>query len=90
MKLEDAIFNWLQIKIVADARKDDGAAHETLQFFEMILIEDHKLEHFAVDRIDDYAYYFQFTQDGKRHELKYDRELVEKLLSDINLNPKYN
>jgi hypothetical protein len=90
MKLEDAFFNWLQIKIVADARTDDGAANETLQFFETILIEDHKLEHFAVDRTDDHAYYIHFTQDGNRRELKYDRELVEKLLDDINSNPKYN
>lgn len=90
MKLEDAIFNWLQMKIVADARPDDGAANETLLFFETILVEDHKLEQYAVDRIDDYAYYIQFNQDGKRRELKYDVELAERLLSDINSNPKYN
>ena len=90
MKLEDAIFNWLQIKIVADARMDDGAATETLQFFETILTEDHKLDHYAVDRTDDHAYFIQYTQEGKLHELKYDRELVEKLLDDINSNPKYN
>lgn len=90
MKLEDAIFNWLQIKIVAEARSDDGAANETLQFFETILTEDHKLDHFAVARTDDFAYFIQYEQEGKSCELKYDKELVEKLLSDINSNPKYN
>ncbi|WP_313779628.1 hypothetical protein [Paenibacillus larvae] len=32
MKLQDALLNWLQIYIVAEARPDDGAAVQTKQF----------------------------------------------------------
>ena len=37
--LQDAIYNWLTIKIVSDARPDDTAALETTQMFEQILAE---------------------------------------------------
>ena len=33
MRLDDALFNWLQIQIVAEARPDDNAAAETRDFF---------------------------------------------------------
>ena len=37
MKLTDALFNWLQIRIVGDARPRDRSARDTVQFFEQIL-----------------------------------------------------
>ncbi len=33
MNLQDTLFNWLQISIVAEARPEDGAARETKDFF---------------------------------------------------------
>ena len=33
MRLDDALFNWLQIQMVAEAGPDDRAAAETRDFF---------------------------------------------------------
>jgi hypothetical protein len=90
VNLQDALFNWLQIKIVADARQDDGAAQETLAFFEEILREDHHLTHFRIERMDETMYHVAFGTEGTSMTQCFDREQVEQLLSDINSNPKYN
>lgn len=89
MTLQDALFNWLQIKIVAEARPDDRAARETMQFFEEILREDHQLEQYAVTS-DETMYRIQYGSAGQLKLQMYDRETAEQLLSDINSNPKYN
>ena len=90
MTRQDALFNWLQIKLVADARPDDHAAKETLAFFEEILREDHQLVNFHIARMDDTMYYVHYEVDGTAKKQMYDRELADKLLEDINSNPKYN
>lgn len=90
MRLEDAIFNWLQMKVVVDARQDDGAASETLAFFDTILQEDHKLESYTITEPDEFTYVVNYVQDGQNFTLKFDREAACKLLEDINSNPKYN
>jgi hypothetical protein len=90
MVLQDALFNWLQIKIVSDARPEDGAAKETLGFFEQILTEDHKLTSFSISGSDETMLYVQYEVDGKSKKQMIDRERAEQLLTDINSNPKYN
>ena len=90
MKLEDALFNWLQIKIVADARPDDRAAADTLEFFATILREDHGLTDVRISRLDDSRAYVQYVQEGKTVTQTFDREEAEKLLHAINANPKFN
>jgi len=90
MTLHDALFNWLQMKIVCTARPDDRAARDTLDFFEQILREDHRLTAFDVAEEDDAAIHVQYTVSGKENWQRFDRELAEKLLEDINSNPKYN
>jgi hypothetical protein len=89
MKLEDALFNWLQIKIVAEARSEDEAAEETRLFFEQILREDHAVTDFETTR-DATMYHISYTVEGKRKRLMFNQESVEQLLADINSNPKYN
>ncbi len=90
MNLQDALFNWLQIKIVADARPHDEAAQRTVDFFADILRTDHKLEQFRIDRVDDTMIHVQYAQGGKSKKQMFDREAAEKLLEDIRSNPKYN
>ncbi|MED4601134.1 hypothetical protein P9314_10510 [Paenibacillus validus] len=89
MNLQDTLFNWLQISIVAEARPEDGAARETKDFFELILREDHALSRFSYEENDD-LYRVEYEQDGQTRMQRYDRELAEQLLTDINSNPKYN
>lgn len=89
MKLQDALFNWLQISIVAEARPEDHAAAETRDFFEVILREDHHLTQFGYTT-DNHVYRIQYEAAGEHGTQQFDRESVEQLLEDINSNPKYN
>jgi hypothetical protein len=90
VQLQDALMNWLQIKLVADGRPEDNAAKETLSFFEEILKEDHGLELFTIGNADDTMYHVTYEVEGKKKTQLFDRERAEQLLVDINANPKYN
>ncbi|MDP5273129.1 hypothetical protein [Chengkuizengella axinellae] len=91
MNLQDSLFNWLQMKVVYNARPDDNSALKTLEFFETILTEDHHLTNITLDLSDDEMMYLvTFTQDGEGLTKKFDREIVDQLLEEINSNPKYN
>ncbi|MDF2721684.1 MAG: hypothetical protein K0Q59_1359 [Paenibacillus sp.] len=90
MKLQDAIFNWLQIRVVADARPDDNAAKETEAFFAEILRDDHHLKNIRIDKIDDTMVHIRYEQDDKPKIQMFDKEQVMQLLQDIIDNPKYN
>ncbi|WP_139997851.1 hypothetical protein [Paenibacillus paridis] len=90
MRFEDALFNWLQIKVVSNARLDDQAAQETLSFFEQILSEDHGLSDYSIIRTDDTMIHVKYTKEGRSKLQLYPRELGEQLLTDIESNPKYN
>jgi len=90
LKLQDALFNWLQIRLVADARPDDRAAQETLDFFADILRTDHRLDEFEIIKTDDTMIHLRYVQEGKAKTQMFDREHAEQLLHDINANPKYN
>jgi hypothetical protein len=88
--LQDALFNWLQMVIVSEARPEDHAAKETRGFFEQILKEDHGLIDFHIEQKDETMLYIRYEQDGKSKKQMFDRESSEKLLDDIRSNPKYN
>ncbi|RAV19766.1 hypothetical protein [Paenibacillus contaminans] len=89
MTLQDALFNWLQIKIVSDARPDDFAAKETLDFFELILTEDHQLTSFRIAAEDATMIHVQYEAGGKSKKQLFDLESSRQLLADIESNPKY-
>jgi hypothetical protein len=89
VKLNEAIYNWLQIKVVAEARPDDRAAQETYSFFSQILEEDHQVEILDVD-LDETMYVVTFKQDGKKNMLRFERSMVDFLLDAIRSEPKYN
>jgi hypothetical protein len=90
MTLQDALFNWVQIHIVAEARPDDDAARETCSFFEEILREDHHVSQFAVSARDETMIHIRYEIDGRTKTQMYDRDHAEQLLRDIESNPKYN
>jgi hypothetical protein len=90
MKLHDALYNWLQIKLVAEARPSDGAAKETLDFFARILTEDHGLREFRIREMDEERIVVEYSDGSGMKRETFDRETTEQLLHDINANPKYN
>lgn len=90
IKLEDALFNWLQIKIVCEARPEDRAAKETEAFFHQILTEDHAVRDLQIVPLGDDLLQIRYVRDGSEEKKTFDRALTEHLLHDINANPKFN
>ncbi|GGG89085.1 MULTISPECIES: hypothetical protein [Paenibacillus] len=90
MRFEDALFNWLQIQIVADGRPDDNAAKETRDFFVQILTEDHGVTELFLLKTDETMVHVKYVREGRSKLQLYPRESAEQLLSDIRSNPKYN
>ncbi|WP_096199204.1 hypothetical protein [Bacillus sp. FJAT-45350] len=89
MNLQDAIYNWLSIKVVHEARPDDNAAKETFDFFTEILEEDHHIEKLNISTSGP-MYVVTYSIDGEELEKKYPIELVDALLESIEAEPKYN
>ena len=87
MKLQDAVYNWLTIKVVAHARPDDTAAQETEQFFADLLREDHAVEQIAYTKEDD-VYTVTFAVNNEARTLRFPAELVETMLDQINREPE--
>ncbi|WP_040204756.1 hypothetical protein [Neobacillus jeddahensis] len=85
--LQDALYNWLTIKVVCDARPDDIAAIETRTFFEEMLTTQHHVS--AVNTTsDEVMYYLSYQQGEDTKTVKYPRELIEIMLNQINQNPE--
>ncbi|HEY8343037.1 MAG TPA: hypothetical protein VIK75_08615 [Calditerricola sp.] len=82
MNRVDALFNWLQSKVLADARPDDRAAAETREFFEDLLRREHGVERMEV-AVDATMYTVRFVAGGKPGLQMFDRDAVEQLLRDV-------
>ena len=89
MKFDDAIFNWLQIAVVAEVRPDDLSAKETADFFKKLLIEDHQITTIRYER-DPLIYTVYYEKDGKEEKMTFGLDLVDKLIDDIEKEPKYD
>lgn len=90
MNTGGALFNWLQISLVAEARPNDHAALETRAFFEQILREDHHMQKFEIESLAE-AYLIRYAlDDGEERNLQFDKVTAEKLLRDIEAEPRYN
>lgn len=84
--LQDAIYNWLTIKIVSDARPEDTAAKETTELFEQILAEEHNVDSKELKR-DALMYYVTVVQKGNSKEYRFPRDLIEVMLDQISQEP---
>jgi hypothetical protein len=89
MQLQDALYNWLTIKRVVEARPDDAAALDTYEFFNEILEEDHGIEKTEIKQ-DDMMYYIHYWIDGEEEKKRFPIELIDALLHSIETEPKYN
>ncbi|RAL25984.1 hypothetical protein [Thermoflavimicrobium daqui] len=89
MQLKDALFNWLQIQIVWEARPSDRSARDTVLFFTEILREDHQVSDLE-KREEESEYVISFRQHDEMLSYSFPKEAAEKLLSDIVSEPKYN
>jgi hypothetical protein len=85
--LQDALYNWLSIKVVAEARPDDQSAQDTLQLFQKILEEEHRLENIRVEK-NEVMYSVTILQNGKEKQMKFPIELIEAMLQQIEQEPE--
>ncbi|MEH6942772.1 hypothetical protein [Bacillus sp. JJ722] len=85
--LQDALYNWLSIKVVSDARPDDTAAKETVAMFQKILQDDHRVSSLEVTRDDD-MYYVMYNQNGSSNTNRFPIDLIDCILISINENPE--
>ncbi|MDN4523566.1 hypothetical protein [Fictibacillus fluitans] len=89
MTLQDALYNWLSIKKVAEERPEDQAAKETLQFFDEILREDHHVLNLSVN-LQEENYEVGFMIETTRHKTSFPRDYIDALWESIEAEPKYN
>ncbi|MEA3318865.1 MAG: hypothetical protein U9Q88_02475 [Bacillota bacterium] len=88
--LQDTLYNWLTIKVVADARPEDKSAQDTKALFEGILLDDHKLTNIIVSK-EEPMYYVEYDQGEERHKVRFPIELIDVMLEQIENEPdKYH
>lgn len=85
--VQDALYNWLTIKIVRDARPEDTAAKDTTELFEDILTNEHHVSNIVITT-DDLMYYVEYQQGEETKKTRFPRELIEVTLDQINQNPE--
>ena len=91
MDLRTAIHSWLQIRIVSEARPEDDAAKKTFDFFGEIVSQDFGVTDLTVVPYseEDDSIQLTYKVNGEASSISFDREMTEKLLLDIEANPKY-
>ncbi|WP_241154290.1 hypothetical protein [Staphylospora marina] len=89
MQLKDALFNWLQIRIVWDARPSDRSARDTVLFFEDLLRDVHSVTD-PEKQADGSDYVVRYRREGKEEEARFPRDEADRLLKDIQAEPRYN
>ncbi|KYD07304.1 hypothetical protein [Saccharococcus caldoxylosilyticus] len=87
--LQDALYNWLTIYVVAQARPDDMAAQETASFFYKILRHDFQITELQVNK--DGAgemYIVHYERNGEKQMARFPVELIDVMLEQIEKNPE--
>ena len=85
--LQDAMYNWLSIKVVCDARPEDTAAMETEKAFYRILEEEYQVSIMQVRREEEF-YFISYKINNEEKTHRYPRELIDCILDSINENPQ--
>lgn len=85
--LQDTLYNWLTIKVVADVRVDDTAAQDTVKLFYEILTEDHGLRDIDVKK-DEQMYVVHYLIDGEQKKTRFPVELIDVMLEQMEAEPE--
>jgi hypothetical protein len=85
--LQDVLYNWLTIKVVHDARPNDTAAKETCTHFEEVLSSQFHVSNIQITN-DEVMYYLSFQHNGEQKNIRFPRDLIEVMLTQINLEPE--
>lgn len=85
--LQDALYNWLTIKVVVDARPDDTAAVDTYNLFDDILVNEFHVSNIKINK-DEEMYYLSYTIDGEEKTRRYPVELIDVIRDQIQSSPE--
>lgn len=85
--LQDSLYNWLSIKVVADARPEDTAAVDTFRLFDELLKENHDLADVQVHK-DDVMYLVSYTLNGEPKSSRFPAELIDSMIEQIEAEPE--
>ncbi|WP_416826983.1 hypothetical protein [Ectobacillus polymachus] len=85
--VQDSIYNWLTIKVVAEARPDDKAAIETFELFDHILREEHGIIDVKIEKRED-MYLVTYNRDGETKSTRFPIELIDCYLDQMNREPE--
>ena len=85
--LQDSLYNWLSIKVVADARPEDTAACDTFRLFNELLKENHDLNDVQVHK-DEVMYLVSYTLNGESKSSRFPVELIDSMIDQIEANPE--
>lgn len=85
--LQDALYNWLTIKVVSDERPEDTPAKETMDLFEDILKEEHGLTNIKVEKESE-MYFVHFVKNGEEKSSRFPVDLIEVMLNQIKSEPE--
>jgi hypothetical protein len=85
--LQDALYNWLTIQVVADARPDDQAAQETAAFFAEILQNDFHVTNIQVEK-DETMYIVHYQREQEQKTTRFPIELIEVMLEQMKNEPE--
>lgn len=84
--MQDAVYNWLSIKLVADDRPDDRSAQDTVAFFRQLLRDEHHIEDIEYQRLEDMYYVICHTSTEQR-DFRYPLELIDCMNDTIKSEP---
>jgi len=85
--LQDALYNWLTIKIIAEARPTDEAAQETYALFDGVLKNDHGVEQVAIEKNEE-MYLVTYTKEGQTKSTRFPTELIDCFLEQMEREPE--
>jgi hypothetical protein len=85
--LQDALYNWLTIKVVADVRTDDESAQDTAKLFYEILTEDHGVKNLQVEK-DDQMYIVHYSISDEQKTSRFPVELIDVMLDQMEAEPE--
>lgn len=85
--LQDALYNWLTIQVVAEARPNDTAAQETAAFFHAILQTDFHVTDINVVK-EEPMYTVHYKKEDEWKIARFPIELIEVMLEQIEREPE--
>ncbi|MBO8155386.1 MAG: hypothetical protein H0Z32_02900 [Bacillaceae bacterium] len=86
--LQDAVYNWLTIQLVADKRPEDRSARETAKLFREILSEDHQVTDIQIEVKEDRYFVTCEVMDHKARTFQFPKELIETIYNQIMKEPE--